>query len=249
MEISIKSETDSRLIVYPLIKCLYNYGTIAVYTSNRMLSRLIENELEGGFKNVRIVVSPEADLDAAKESDEYFVGKYDFIIYDNMGAVDYDILIVPVTNRISESFMTDLIYVASDKKTHIIKFGSPAPAVKKEKPTKKPPKKSNESSDETNEGMDETSDEDFNKWDVEKTDEEILQDMLSSRDSKWCKFPTFDAIEAMEARHYFTTPDDSIIREIFRLFGEHLSVDLRQFTKGARLKDESSSDISGTDVR
>ena len=75
MEIAIKSEADSRILIYPLIKTLYNYGTVAVYTSNKAVSRLIENELEGGFKNIRIIVSPEADLEGTKVADGYYTGK------------------------------------------------------------------------------------------------------------------------------------------------------------------------------
>lgn len=244
MEIAIKSEADSRILLYPLIKALYNYGTIAVYTSNRLLSRLIENELEGGFRNVRIVVSPEADLEAAKESDDYYRDKYDFLIYDNMGAVDYDIMIVILTNRLSDSFVTDLVYIAGDEKTRMIKFGSPAPT-KQEK--KEKPQKVKKAEDKTDEELQE--DREFNKWVIEKTDEDILQEMLEAKDLKWCKFPTYDAIEAMESRYVMMVPDDSLLKELYKIFGEAISVDERQFTKGARVKDESGSTIDGTDVR
>lgn len=241
MEIAIKAETDSRVLVYPLIKVLCNYGTVAVYTSNKYFTRLIENELEGGFKNIRIVVNPEADLEAIKESDDFNKSKYDFIIYDNVGSTDYDMLICMLTNRISESYVQDLLYVIQDSKTHVLKFGSPAPT-RKEKPEPKAKKSAKEE-------VSDEEDRDFNKWHQEKTDEDVLKEVLSDRNAKWCKFPSFDMIENMEARHIMPTPDDGLIKELFRLFGESLSVDERMFTKGARVKDESSSDISGTDVR
>ena len=241
MEIAIKAETDSRVLVYPLIKVLCNYGTVAVYTSNKYFTRLIENELEGGFKNIRIVVNPEADLEAIKESDDFNKSKYDFIIYDNVGSTDYDMLICMLTNRISESYVQDLLYVIQDSKTHVLKFGPPAPT-RKEKPEPKAKKFAKEE-------VSDEEDRDFNKWHQEKTDEDVLKEVLSDRNAKWCKFPSFDMIENMEARHIMPTPDDGLIKELFRLFGESLSVDERMFTKGARVKDESSSDISGTDVR
>ena len=241
MEIAIKAETDSRVLVYPLIKVLCNYGTVAVYTSNKYFTRLIENELEGGFKNIRIVVNPEADLEAIKESDDFNKSKYDFIIYDNVGATDYDMLICMLTNRISESYVQDLLYIIQDSKTHVLKFGSPAPT-RKEKPEPKAKKSAKDEAVEED-------DRDFNKWHQEKTDEDVLKEVLSDRTTKWCKFPSFDMIENMEARHIMPTPDDGLIKELFRLFGESLSIDERMFTKGARIKDESSSDISGTDVR
>lgn len=241
MEIAIKAETDSRVLVYPLIKVLCNYGTVAVYTSNKYFTRLIENELEGGFKNIRIVVNPEADLEAIKESDDFNKLKYDFIIYDNVGATDYDMLICMLTNRISESYVQDLLYIIQDSKTHVLKFGSPAPT-RKEKPEPKAKKSAKDEAVEED-------DRDFNKWHQEKTDEDVLKEVLSDRTTKWCKFPSFEMIENMEARHIMPTPDDGLIKELFRLFGEYLSIDERMFTKGARIKDESSSDISGADVR
>ena len=244
MEICIKSETDSRIFLYPLIKVLSNYGTVCVYSSNRMLTRLIENDMEGGFKNIRIMVSTEADLDACKESDEWYKGKYDFCIYDNMNIQSYDILICLVTNRLSETYVQDLTYLITDPKVHIIKFGAPAPITKDK--NEKPKKETKPKGGAVEEDFDDT---EFNKWHVEKTDEELLTEALSNRETKWCKFPSLESIDQMESRHIMLTPDDGLIKELFRLFGEKLNVDERMFTKGARVKDESSSDISGTDVR
>lgn len=242
MQIAIKSEADSRILLYSLVKVLYNYGTIAIYTSNKTLSRLIENELEGGFRNVRIVISPEADLEAMKESDEWYEGKYDFMIYDNCGAVDYDILIAILTNRISESYLQDLQYIISDDKTHILKFGKAAPKIKEKKPAKSKEKDTEPTPEE------EENNREFNKWHVEKTDEEILHDVLSNHKDTWLKFPSFDVIEEMEGRHKFPKVDDTTIKELHRLLESYLNVDLRMFTKGARVADEGSSDINGTDV-
>ncbi len=242
MEIAIKSEADSRVLLYPLIKLLYNYGTVAVYTSNRTLTRLIDSELEGGFRNVRVVINPEADLDEMKASDDWRKDKYDFIIYDNVGAVDYDVIICILTNRLSESYVQDLLFIIQDDKTRIIRFGAPAPAVKKEKSNKKPIAKENVPEPEED-------DRKFNKWRVEKTDEDVLQELLTDRKSPWHKFPSFEMIENMEGRHIMPTPEDSLIRDLYDIFGKELSIDLRMFMKGARVKDESSSDINGTDVR
>lgn len=249
MEIAIKSECDSRVLLYPLLKALNNYGTVAVYSSNRYLCRLIENELEGGFRNIRIVVNTEADLEEAKLSDEYFDNKYDYVIYDNMGALDYDMLICIVTNRLSEGYVTDLAYIAADEKTKILKFGAPAPSSKDDKDKEKSKQdKGKKGKGQATEEVQED-DGDFNKWNVEKSDEEILADMLADKDIKWCKFPTFDAIELMESRHLMMAPDETLIKELYRLFGESLAVDERQFKKGVQLKDEGSSLISGSDVR
>lgn len=245
MELAIRSECDSRVLLYPLIKVLYNYGTVAVYTSNRNLSRLIENEMEGGFRNVRIIINTEADLQEAKLSDEYFKDKYDYVIFDNMGALDYDMLLCIVTNRLSESFVSDLVYIAPDPKTKIIKFGSPAPVAKSERSTKD--SKSSKAKAATVEEEEDNSS--FNKWDQEKSDEEILLELLQDKELRWCKFPSYDAIEEMESRYKMITPDENLISELYRLLGDKLAIDERQFRKGARLNDESCGLINGTDVR
>jgi hypothetical protein len=248
MEIAIKSETDSRILIYPLIKILNNYGTVAVYTSNKYFTRLIENELEGGFRNIRIVVNPEADLEAIKESDDFVKNKYDFVLYDNVGAIDYDVLICILTNRLSESYVSDLTYIIQDPKTNILRFGSPAPVRKEDKPKKEKgskPAKDEEAAEEYTE----EDDRNFNKWHIEKTDEQVLKETLDAKKSTWCKFPSFEMFELMESRHVMPSPDDGLIKEVYRIIGDKLSIDIRQFTKGARVKDESSSDISGTDVR
>lgn len=238
MVIAIRSEVDSRVMIYPLLKCLYNYGTIGVYTTNPMFSRLIENELEGGFKNINIMVSLDADLEGVKEADEYYKNKYDFLILDNIGAIDYDIMFAVVTNRLTEQYVNDMVYVVADDKTRLIKFGSPAPM------SKDAQKKGKQEAEEVQEN-----DDDFNKWHHEQTDEDILRDLLAKNDAKWLKFPTFEQIEAMEGRHYMMIPGDDYIREIYKHIKDWINVDERNFTKGVKIKDESSSDISGTDVR
>ena len=106
MNISIRSEADSRILVYPLIRALYNYGTICVITNNVYMKRLIDvDTMEGGFRNVRVIVQPDGDLEDALEQEEMFKDKYSFVIYDNMGATDYDIECIIITSRVSESYL------------------------------------------------------------------------------------------------------------------------------------------------
>lgn len=236
MEISIRSEADSRCLVYPLLKALYNYGTIVLFTTNRSVSRLIENEEDGGFKNIRIIVSPEADLDGAKDAIGFHSNDYDFVIYDNIGAVDYDMLIAMVTNRLSDSYVQDLLYICSDPKTHILKFGKPAPG------GKTPPKKNTKVAVANDAEVD-------NKWQNEKSDEDVLRELLNDHSKQWIPFPSMEDIELVESRGFLMTPPDLMLRELYRLLGKYLHVDERQFMKGARLKDESSSNIGGTDIR
>ena len=249
MVISIKSETDSRYFIYPLMKCLYNYGTIALYTSNPLAARLIENEMEGGFKNIRICVSVEADLEAVYEADEYYEGKYDLVICDNMGVTDYDLLIAVVTGHISDSYISELLYVISDDNAFVVRLGKPSPKPKVEKSKDEKGKKG---APQLNLGIEETesSDDDgeFNKWRKTRTDADVLREKLSSKNSVWCKPPAWQEVEDMESRQYLSIPDSTMIKDIYRIFGPYISVDERQFTKGANVKNEGSSDLTGTDI-
>lgn len=248
MELAIKSEVDSRILVYPLIKLLYNYGTVAVYTSNKSMSRLIENELEGGFRDVRIVINPEADLEAMKMSDDWSSDKYDFTIYDNVGAVEYDQLICILTNRLSDSYVSDLIFVIQDESTNIIRFGSPAPKPKEDKSKHKTKGKGKHEEEEEAEKKEEEVDMSYNKWNDTKTDEQALQEALTQKSSVWCKYPSYEVLELMEGRHQFYPVDDTLSKEVYKILGKYLSVEERLFLKGARVKDEGSSVLSGTDV-
>lgn len=260
MNIAIKSEVDSRVFVYPLLKCLYDYGTICLYTSNMNCSRLIEGEWQGGFKDIRVIVVNDGDLHSAMVDDQHFEGKYDFTIFDNVGAVDYDLIIALVTNHISESYVQDLSYIIDDNKCFILKFGKPAPPLPKEKGSKTKPVKKLKTKNEENaieeplvgqitKDVDTQEDFSYNKWDVQKTDEDILQEKLSSKESKWCPYPSFEDLEIMESRHYMMVPNDTVMHEVYRLIVSQLSIEERMFKKGVRVKDESSSNISGTDVR
>ena len=264
MEIAVVSETDSRMFIYPLIKCLYNYGTIAIYTTNAMMSRLIESELEGGFRNIRIIVDVTGDLESVKEVDEFNKNKYDFVIYDNIGATDYDLLINVVTNRITEKYVSDILYNIEDERTHIIKMGTPAAKPKPDKSSKSSSKKDKKPKKGEEEVVEETIEDDsaaailtaeeeevpddlFNKWDIKKTESDILKEKLQGREAKWIKFPTWDSVEKMESRGVLIIPGDDFIKEMHRLFGSWVNVDLRMFTKGAKVN-ESSINFPGADV-
>ena len=137
MNISIRSEADSRILVYPLIRALYNYGTICVITNNVYMKRLIDvDTMEGGFRNVRVIVQPDGDLEDALEQEEMFKDKYSFVIYDNMGATDYDIECIIITSRVSESYLQDIVWIIGEEGTNVFRFGPGAPAPKKEKEKK-----------------------------------------------------------------------------------------------------------------
>lgn len=269
MKIAIKSETDSRTLIYPLLKVLNQYGTVALFSSNPYVARLIEDELEGGFRNIVIVPVLNDDLRSAEEEEELFEGKYDYVIYDNVGCIDYDYLIFIVTNHITEEYMDDIKLVIDEDGVFVVKFGKPAPKKSGSKPKKPANKKAkskkgeevaettkeSESSQPKNindilkeESESEVSDDEYNKWTVEKTDSEILLEKINLGNSKWCKFITMEQVEELESHHKFYKPDDSILKEIYRIIGSKLGVDERMFMKAGKLADDSNTIVQGIDI-
>ena len=53
--ILIKSEMDSRAILYPLMKVLGQFNQSLIVSRNETLSRFIEGEFDGYYKNLRII--------------------------------------------------------------------------------------------------------------------------------------------------------------------------------------------------
>lgn len=277
MNISIRSEADSRILVYPLIRALYNYGTICVITNNVYMKRLIDvDTMEGGFRNVRVIVQPDGDLEDALEQEEMFKDKYSFVIYDNMGATDYDIECIIITSRVSESYLQDIVWIIGEEGTNVFRFGPGAPAPKKEKEKKqsKDKAKKNSKSDESeSDGIIQTSEEDVfenvldakantqqisgfnedgtikNKWTMEKTDAEILNEKLAEAQAAVLPFPNFEDIEKMESRWIFPKVNGKLAKAIYQVIGPYINVDERTFMKGVSTVDEGGYFISGADVR
>ena len=74
--VAIKSEMDSRPLLYPLIRVLNNYGNLCVITSNKQLNRLIEDEDNGGFRNIRVIIEESGGVDSVYQ--EYGIVPEDF---------------------------------------------------------------------------------------------------------------------------------------------------------------------------
>lgn len=124
MNIAIRSEADSRMLLYPLIRALYPYGTICVISNNIYLRRLIDiDSFEGGFRNIRVIVDASSDMEYVMETEDLYHGKYDFIIFDNFGTTDFDMEFIIVTTRVSEIYLQDILYVIGEPNTHVIRFG------------------------------------------------------------------------------------------------------------------------------
>lgn len=276
MNIAIRSEADSRVLVYPLIRSLYPYGTICVITNNIYMRRLLDTDtLEGGFRNVRVIVQPDGDLEEALEQEDMYKGKYDFVIYDNMGYPDFDVECIIITSRVSESYLQDIVWLVGEEGTKIFRFGAGAPRPKqpkekKERPDKKRLRKGENSEDDIDlapspddmspDVLDATAakkeDTGFNddgtyknKWTAEKTDAEILNDKLAEAQATVLPFPSFEDIEKMECRWILPKVESKLAKVIYQVIGPYINVEERLFMKGVSSQDEGGNFISGADVR
>lgn len=232
MYIAIKSEMDSRVVLYPLMRALRSYGSILVISNNKYVRRLIDDEEFATFRNISIIVDELGAADDVYEEFGIAPGDYDFIIIDNMGAVDYDTCFILRGSKCSEDFEEDIERIkASDdvNKVAIAKFG------RQVKPKKEVKVK------ETVEVMDSS----------EYDPAEKFKKMSSSIDKKkivilkefQCRFPTFEQIEELESNHVFYNVDPGMINMFFTMLQSELHVNEVQFRKEVSKKDEGGGVI------
>lgn len=237
MRIMIKSEMDSRPLLYPLMRCLLNHGSILVITTSRYVARLIDNELEGGFRNIRIIVDEDGAVDDIYDEYGVAVGDYDYEILDNVGAVEYDLLLVPISSRVSDTFRMDIEPVLDLPSTVIMHLGV--------KP-KTESKKSSASKKKVEVAADDSSYDPTSKW-RRKTEEEVIIEKLSG-DGQWSPLPSLQDIETLEASRIFYTVDRTLASQIYKALTGYLNIEERIFIKEVTMKDEGSSYISGTNL-
>ena len=240
MEIAIRSEVDSRSFIYPMLTCLKRFGSVCIFTDNPLYNRLVDEDSEvPGFANIEVYpLYPNfnGDLDAAIEESEYEPGKWDWVIWDNVGRTEVDVQLALFTNKVSDRLVQDMMYVIDEEGVRIIKLGTPFKS--NSKAVKGHTKNNSNSTEEAG---------DVNKWNTTKTDEEIFQEKLNGSSAKWIPFPIVDEIEAFEGRHKFITPNAKFIDEFYDIIKDVIGIDKRLFMKGVKV-DEDSVYISGIDV-
>lgn len=114
MVIAVKSELDSRTLVYPFIMACRSLGSTLVVSNNKYLRRLIDDEEFSTFKNVYILVEESGATDDVFEEYGIDVKEYDYVILDNMGALEYDKCIMLYSSSISEQFQESLDFAEEE---------------------------------------------------------------------------------------------------------------------------------------
>lgn len=234
MIVAIKSEMDSRPLLYPLIRVLNNYGSLCIITSNKQLNRLIEDEDNGGFRNIRVIVEESGAVDSVYYDYGITKDDYTFIILDNMGVMEYDVLVVPVGDTISEDFQEEVDLLKTDVNVRFIQFG------KTTKKSSDRPKKEERKPSRRKRG-EELPEEDFEDDDPAekfKVHTDIDEEFNVSERFYGCKFITYNEIEDMESKYILPKPGTELANAFYDIFKDKFGVDKRTYDKEVRKDDE-----------
>lgn len=235
MYIAIRSEVDSRVLVYPLIKSLWEYGSVLLVSSNKQIRRLVEDEDTMTMRNITILVDEVASADEILGGYGIKNEDYDFVILDNVGAVDYDVYFIPLGALHSPEFdETVNMMLTSEEadKVYLFQFGKQVkkPVTKEKKPARGKTATAREA-------------ESFEGYEAPEVDNERQPKRKDIGKPANCKFPTYENMEMVEAEHKFYNPDEGMVAAFYQIFKDRLAVDSNQFRKEATKKDEYSGYI------
>lgn len=245
MVIAVRSEIDSRPLVYPMIRILRNYGSICFISSNKQCRRLLEGEDEGGFRNIRVIVEESGAVDEVYYENGITSSDFDFIILDNMGLIDYDMLFVPVSEVSSADFQDEIELLKTDSKVRFIQFGGSAKSkAKSVKPTKsvKSPRKGKAAED----GEENYNPED--KFALQQTIDEEYNIAERYHNVAW---PTWKDIEDFESLHSFMKPEKGLGDALYTEFKNVMGIDKRTYDKEIQREDlikKGNLDVVPTDI-
>lgn len=246
MIIAVRSEIDSRPLVYPMIRILKNYGSVCLISSNKQCRRLSEGENEGGFRNIRVLVEESGAVDEVYSDNGITPSDFDFIILDNMGLMDYDMLFVPVGEMSSADFQDEVELLKTDSKVRFVQFGGAAKS--KSKPSKSAgksakPYRRGKGGDESDV---ESNPED--KFALQQTVDEEYNVAERYHNVAW---PTWKDIEDFESLHSFMKPEKGLADALYIEFTNVIGVDKRTYDKEVQREDlveKGSLDMVPTDI-
>lgn len=235
MVIAIKSEMDSRVVLYPLMKACSVYGSVLVMTSNKYVRRVIDDQEYSTFKNIAVLVDETGATDDICQTYHIVMDEYDYIIMDNMGVTEYDKLIVLFGQKASESFDADIkLYKEQDNNENIFFLHYGNGKVRREAQEKIEKPKEKRSKKPTNEIP-----EDYDP-------EQKFRDMVAAEKKKKIKefdltLPSYNMVENLEGLGQFEPVDEKLTKVFYTLFGEVLNIQFNLFRKEIRQTNESGS--------
>lgn len=235
MVIVIKSEMDSRVVLYPLMKACSVYGSVLVMTSNKYVRRVIDDQEYSTFKNIAVLVDETGATDDICQTYHIAMDEYDYIIMDNMGVTEYDKLIVLFGQKASESFDADIkLYKEQDNNENIffLHYGNGKARREVQENLEKPEdKRSKKLTNEIPEDYD---------------PEQKFRDMVAAEKKKKIKefdltLPSYNMVENLEGLGQFEPVDEKLTKVFYTLFGEVLNIQFNLFRKEIRQTNESGS--------
>lgn len=243
MVIAVRSEMDSRPLIYPLLRVLKDYGKVGLVSDNKQVRRLLDSEEDGACRNIRVIYDESGATDTVFEEYGIVPEEYDFLILDNMGATEYDMLIIPLGEVVTDEFQYDVDELKKDANTRFVQFGkAPKKVTDKSKgkaPKPRPAKKARPRKGEPVEGepVEEIEEEDdpAEKFRVEIS---IDEEFNVSERFYGCEFPAYQDIEDMEAKHIFTKVGPKMGEAIYDIFKDRLGIDKRMFMKSISTPDK-----------
>lgn len=240
MIVAVRSEMDSRPLVYALLRVLKDYGSVCLISDNKRVQRLVDSEEDASFRNIRVIYDESGASDSVFEEYGIVADDYDYLILDNMGALDYDVLIVPLGEIVTDGFQYDIDELKKDANTRFIQFGKAAkktaPAKeKKPRPERKPRPKRGEPVQEEPE-VSEEEDDPAEKFRMEL---DIDEEYNVSERFYGAAFPPYQDIEDMEAKHVFLKLDAKLAEAIYDIFKNQLGIDKRMFIKAVTSPDKA----------
>lgn len=259
LSISIKSEIDSRCVLYPMMRCLLPLGNVLIVTSNRLLTRLVDGEYNGRYRNFHIVIDTDGATDEALEDMGISPEEYNYVIYDNVGVIEQDKLIIAIGSIVSEEFEQEMYYLGEDKDTHIVRYGTPIKKSVMKEPRKKltheemkaererkksdAAEKKAEAAKAKPKSVDEMTDDEIyaeasKQFQPKKIDvKETLKKLPN------LKFISFDDIEVLESCKRFPTIDPNFVKFFYSIFGEYIGIKEPFYRKEVSKKDAGGGSL------
>lgn len=240
VSIAIKSEIDSRSILYPMMRCLRPLGNILVITSNKQVARLIDGDFDGHFRNFHILVDTDGGTDETLANAGVNVDEYSYVVYDNVGVVEQDKLIIPIGPIVSEAFEAEMMYLGEDRNTHILRYGR---AIKKATPPKTKEQKQAEA-EARKAGKPEMSDDEISEAARKKFQPKKEDITAKLRKLPNLQFPKLEDFELFESNKQFFDIDRNFIKFFFTIFQTNIGIKEPNFVREVTRKDARSSDFS-----
>lgn len=251
---NIISEMDSRVTLYPLMRCLLSLGDTLVITRNPLVKRLIDNDVEGTFRNFHIIVDDSGASDELVSDYGINIDDYVYVIYDNSSVIDTSAYtLVPIGPYVSEEFYDELERLNDEDGTLLIlRYGQPV--------------KSKHAKAKTLDQLDEeaTMEEEvepnqkhkkskskFKKPELSPEELELaavnkFKPVKETVDSKLkkvpsLKFPTYEEFELLESSKMFSMVDKNLMKILYTMLKPFIGLNEGSFMKEVSRRDEGSS--------